>query len=168
MLFCSTADWSITKGATSVAAVNKSLQTWFHGPKSPGLIVLEHEVCPLHAQHGHLCLTHHSCLRSRCRLSSTTTRQQCSRAGRSCPSPRWMDSPMCTRTQQVATRQLPHRSPSRTDRRARSRASPLASHRQLTLPRRVVEIQRCLPLTAMPPRALVRRRALLQHLPATR
>jgi chitin deacetylase len=37
----STEDWSITSGATTVDAVNKDLQGWFAGPKTPGLIILE-------------------------------------------------------------------------------------------------------------------------------
>jgi chitin deacetylase len=39
-----TEDWSITTGGTTVDAVNKDLQTWFAGPKNPGLIILEHEL----------------------------------------------------------------------------------------------------------------------------
>jgi hypothetical protein len=43
----STEDWSITEanGAT-VAEVNKNMQQWLNGPKSPGLVILEHEVTP--------------------------------------------------------------------------------------------------------------------------
>jgi chitin deacetylase len=81
-----TADWSITTGATSVAAVDKSLQGWLHGPKSPGLIVLEHEVRapPSRTLIPQLTNTR-SCRRSPCRRSSTTTRPRSHRAGRSSP-----------------------------------------------------------------------------------
>jgi chitin deacetylase len=54
MYLCSTEDWSIASGGTTSAAVSKNLQKWFHGPKSPGIIILEHEVCPLQPHRTHL------------------------------------------------------------------------------------------------------------------
>lgn len=40
-----TEDWSIGEaGGTTAAAVATNLQTWITGPKSPGLIILEHEL----------------------------------------------------------------------------------------------------------------------------
>ncbi|KAJ8488599.1 hypothetical protein ONZ45_g13898 [Pleurotus djamor] len=39
-----TADWSLTTGATTMGAINSSFHGWLTGPKSPGLIVLEHEL----------------------------------------------------------------------------------------------------------------------------
>ncbi|KII95210.1 carbohydrate esterase family 4 protein [Plicaturopsis crispa FD-325 SS-3] len=39
-----TEDWSLTTGGTTPAKVNSSLNTWLSGPKSPGLIILEHEL----------------------------------------------------------------------------------------------------------------------------
>ncbi|TFL00168.1 hypothetical protein BDV98DRAFT_594340 [Pterulicium gracile] len=38
-----TRDWSIALGQTTESAVAAELKTWAEGPKSPGLIVLEHE-----------------------------------------------------------------------------------------------------------------------------
>ena len=40
----STLDWSLTTGGTTPEAVNASLTQWLTGPKSPGLIILEHEL----------------------------------------------------------------------------------------------------------------------------
>jgi chitin deacetylase len=40
----SSADWSLTTGATTKAKVLQQLQQWINGPKSPGLIILEHEL----------------------------------------------------------------------------------------------------------------------------
>jgi hypothetical protein len=37
----STEDWRITSGTTTVDAVDKLLQGWYSGPKSPGLVILE-------------------------------------------------------------------------------------------------------------------------------
>ena len=42
--FCSTEDWSITAGATTVPKVEAQYAKWIAGPKSPGLVVLEHEL----------------------------------------------------------------------------------------------------------------------------
>ncbi|KAF7332210.1 Chitin deacetylase [Mycena kentingensis (nom. inval.)] len=39
-----TEDWSLTTGGTTLKAVNTSMQAWITGPKSPGLIILEHEL----------------------------------------------------------------------------------------------------------------------------
>ncbi|KAF8897534.1 carbohydrate esterase family 4 protein [Infundibulicybe gibba] len=39
-----TRDWSISTNGTTAAAVNASMQQWLTGPKSPGLIILEHEI----------------------------------------------------------------------------------------------------------------------------
>ncbi|KAF7433435.1 hypothetical protein PC9H_005387 [Pleurotus ostreatus] len=39
-----TEDWSLTTGGTSMGAVNASMHRWLTGPKSPGLIILEHEL----------------------------------------------------------------------------------------------------------------------------
>ncbi|KAI5120667.1 hypothetical protein M0805_006956 [Coniferiporia weirii] len=40
-----TEDWSIgSPGGTTVAKVEQNMQTWLSGPKSPGLIILEHEL----------------------------------------------------------------------------------------------------------------------------
>jgi len=39
-----TGDWSISTGGTTLAAVEANLQKWITGPKSPGLIILEHEL----------------------------------------------------------------------------------------------------------------------------
>ncbi|KAJ7114836.1 carbohydrate esterase family 4 protein [Mycena epipterygia] len=39
-----TADWSLTTGGTTAAAINSSMTQWLTGPKSPGLIILEHEL----------------------------------------------------------------------------------------------------------------------------
>ena len=40
----STGDWSISTGVTTLDAVEQHLQQWITGPKSPGLIILEHEL----------------------------------------------------------------------------------------------------------------------------
>jgi chitin deacetylase len=41
----STADWSLTNyGGTTLAIINASMTKWLTGPKSPGLIILEHEL----------------------------------------------------------------------------------------------------------------------------
>lgn len=39
-----TADWSIPSGGQTIAGVQANMKTWLSGPKSPGLIVLEHEL----------------------------------------------------------------------------------------------------------------------------
>ncbi|KAG8859305.1 hypothetical protein FRB96_004520 [Tulasnella sp. 330] len=39
-----TDDWEIPTGQTSLAQVTKKLNQWINGPKSPGLIILEHEL----------------------------------------------------------------------------------------------------------------------------
>ncbi|KAM6495883.1 carbohydrate esterase family 4 protein [Amanita muscaria] len=36
-------DWSLVTGGTTTAIIHRSMQSWTSGPKSPGLIVLEHE-----------------------------------------------------------------------------------------------------------------------------
>lgn len=42
-----TGDWSLTvTGGTNPQAVQSSMQQWLTGPKSPGLIILEHELTP--------------------------------------------------------------------------------------------------------------------------
>ncbi|KAF9491030.1 glycoside hydrolase/deacetylase [Pleurotus eryngii] len=38
-----TMDWSLITGGTTPAAINASLTQWLTGPKSPGLIILEHD-----------------------------------------------------------------------------------------------------------------------------
>ncbi|KAI0939158.1 hypothetical protein AcV5_000652 [Taiwanofungus camphoratus] len=46
-----TEDWSLTTpGGTNVSAVHASLEAWYAGPKSPGLIILEHELSNLSVQ----------------------------------------------------------------------------------------------------------------------
>ncbi|KAK7695815.1 hypothetical protein QCA50_000453 [Cerrena zonata] len=39
-----TEDWSLTSGGTTPQKVNASMTQWLTGPKSPGLIILEHEL----------------------------------------------------------------------------------------------------------------------------
>ncbi|KAJ7700092.1 hypothetical protein B0H17DRAFT_1196088 [Mycena rosella] len=39
-----TEDWSLTSGGTTAQAINASMTEWLTGPKSPGLIILEHEL----------------------------------------------------------------------------------------------------------------------------
>ncbi|TRM67591.1 hypothetical protein BD626DRAFT_564513 [Schizophyllum amplum] len=39
-----TEDWSLTTGGTTPEKINASMTEWLTGPKSPGLIVLEHEL----------------------------------------------------------------------------------------------------------------------------
>ncbi|KAL1702298.1 carbohydrate esterase family 4 protein [Schizophyllum commune] len=39
-----TEDWSLTTGGTTLQTINSSMHDWLTGPKSPGLIVLEHEL----------------------------------------------------------------------------------------------------------------------------
>ncbi|KAF7976266.1 hypothetical protein HWV62_7150 [Athelia sp. TMB] len=39
-----TNDWSLTTGGTTSSTINKEMTTWLTGPKSPGLIILEHEL----------------------------------------------------------------------------------------------------------------------------
>ncbi|KAJ7771364.1 hypothetical protein DFH07DRAFT_804088 [Mycena maculata] len=39
-----TEDWSLTTGGTTAQAINTSMTEWLTGPKSPGLIILEHEL----------------------------------------------------------------------------------------------------------------------------
>jgi len=46
-----TGDWSLTSpGGTTLQAINNSFSKWLAGPKSPGLIVLEHELFNQSAQ----------------------------------------------------------------------------------------------------------------------
>ncbi|KAJ7179167.1 carbohydrate esterase family 4 protein [Mycena filopes] len=42
-----TEDWSLTTGGTTSQAINSSMAEWLTGPKSPGLIILEHELSNL-------------------------------------------------------------------------------------------------------------------------
>ena len=42
----STDDYNIPNGAQTFARVNASMNQWLNGPKSPGLIILEHELYP--------------------------------------------------------------------------------------------------------------------------
>ncbi|KAJ6630408.1 hypothetical protein B0H10DRAFT_1774810 [Mycena sp. CBHHK59/15] len=42
-----TEDWSLTTGGTTTQAVNSSMHKWLTGSKSPGLIILEHELSSL-------------------------------------------------------------------------------------------------------------------------
>ena len=44
MSIFSTVDWSIVSGGTTLQAINASMTKWLHGPKSPGLMILEHEL----------------------------------------------------------------------------------------------------------------------------
>ena len=45
IVHCSTEDWSIgSPGGATLPAVEANLQKWISGPKSPGLIILEHEL----------------------------------------------------------------------------------------------------------------------------
>ncbi|TFK55730.1 glycoside hydrolase/deacetylase [Heliocybe sulcata] len=39
-----TEDWSLTSGGTTMQAINSSMTQWLTGPKTPGLIILEHEL----------------------------------------------------------------------------------------------------------------------------
>lgn len=39
-----TSDWELPSGGVTAASVEANLQTWLSGPKSPGLIILEHEL----------------------------------------------------------------------------------------------------------------------------
>ncbi|KAJ6539347.1 hypothetical protein B0H19DRAFT_1269671 [Mycena capillaripes] len=39
-----TEDWSLTTGGTTAQVINASMTEWITGPKSPGLIILEHEL----------------------------------------------------------------------------------------------------------------------------
>ncbi|KAJ7095385.1 carbohydrate esterase family 4 protein [Mycena belliarum] len=39
-----TEDWSLTSGGTTAKVINASMTKWITGPKSPGLIILEHEL----------------------------------------------------------------------------------------------------------------------------
>ncbi|KAF5389132.1 hypothetical protein D9757_004889 [Collybiopsis confluens] len=39
-----TEDWSLTSNGTTLQAINASMSTWLTGSKSPGLIILEHEL----------------------------------------------------------------------------------------------------------------------------
>ncbi|KAJ6599066.1 hypothetical protein DFH09DRAFT_1129999 [Mycena vulgaris] len=39
-----TEDWSLTSGGTTAQIINSSMTEWITGPKSPGLIILEHEL----------------------------------------------------------------------------------------------------------------------------
>ena len=40
----STNDWTMETGGTTLQAINTSMTKWLNGPKSPGLIILEHEL----------------------------------------------------------------------------------------------------------------------------
>lgn len=46
----STEDWSLTTGGTTPEQVQSSLEKWLTGPKSPGLIILEHELSNMSVQ----------------------------------------------------------------------------------------------------------------------
>ena len=39
-----TEDWSVVSGGTTLPAIAANMQKWLTGPKSPGLIILEHEL----------------------------------------------------------------------------------------------------------------------------
>ncbi|KAF8914600.1 carbohydrate esterase family 4 protein [Mucidula mucida] len=39
-----TEDWSMATGGTTMDAINASMTQWLTGPKSPGLVILEHEL----------------------------------------------------------------------------------------------------------------------------
>jgi len=39
-----TNDWSLTTGGTTSSEISQEMTTWLTGPKSPGLIILEHEL----------------------------------------------------------------------------------------------------------------------------
>jgi len=45
-----TLDWSLTTGGTNPQAVSAALTQWLTGPKSPGLLILEHELTPESSQ----------------------------------------------------------------------------------------------------------------------
>ncbi|KAJ7781239.1 glycoside hydrolase/deacetylase [Mycena metata] len=47
IIYCSTEDWSLTTGGTTLQAINTSMNEWITGPKTPGLIILEHELSNL-------------------------------------------------------------------------------------------------------------------------
>jgi hypothetical protein len=88
-----------TPGAMTAGAAGESLQERLHGPKSPGLNVLHHEVRQLTRS---VCARPDPDIRlsyrtSLCRRSWATTRSPYSRAGRSCPYLRsswaWTHSP---------------------------------------------------------------------------
>lgn len=40
----STDDWEMATGVTTLQAINASMTKWLNGPKTPGLIILEHEL----------------------------------------------------------------------------------------------------------------------------
>ena len=40
----STEDWSLSTGGTTPEAISASITGWLTGPKSPGLMILEHEL----------------------------------------------------------------------------------------------------------------------------
>lgn len=42
--FFSTGDWTLSTGATTLSAINASMTKWLNGPKSPGLMILEHDL----------------------------------------------------------------------------------------------------------------------------
>lgn len=42
-----TEDWSLTTGGTTPEQVHKDMASWFAGPKSPGIMILEHELSTL-------------------------------------------------------------------------------------------------------------------------
>lgn len=37
-------DWTMASGGTTLPAIQEAFTNWFNGPRSPGLIVLEHEI----------------------------------------------------------------------------------------------------------------------------
>ncbi|KIY71454.1 carbohydrate esterase family 4 protein [Cylindrobasidium torrendii FP15055 ss-10] len=45
-----TEDWSLTTGGTTPQAINASMTEWLNGPKSPGLVILEHELSTMSVQ----------------------------------------------------------------------------------------------------------------------
>ncbi|OCH94080.1 carbohydrate esterase family 4 protein [Obba rivulosa] len=45
-----TDDWSLTTGGTTPSKVHSAMSKWLSGPKSPGLIILEHELSDMSVQ----------------------------------------------------------------------------------------------------------------------
>jgi hypothetical protein len=39
-----TEDWTLTTGGTTPSKIHSNMQKWLSGPKSPGLVILEHEL----------------------------------------------------------------------------------------------------------------------------
>jgi chitin deacetylase len=39
-------DWTMTAGRTTLPAIQSAFTGWYNGPRSPGLIILEHEITP--------------------------------------------------------------------------------------------------------------------------